>query len=355
MTEPTTLRAHVVVDGGTGFVLDAELAVPADGTTALLGPNAAGKSTLLAALAGLQPLGSGRIRMGEATWDDPGAGVFVPPEDRRVGVVFQDRRLFAHLSVLDNVAFAQRSRGAGREESRAGARAWLERLGLTALAERRPEALSGGQAQAVALCRALASDPALVLLDEPMSALDVASRHEMRRLLSDVLGELRVPRLLVTHDPLEAFLLADRIHLIEGGRITQVGTPDEIRLHPRTPYAADLVGTNLVRGHADGGSVDLGGHRLQVADDVAGAVLLTIHPRAISVHAEHPRGSPRNTWASTIERVEDLGGRVRLLVGAPLPLTVEVTRAAVASLGLSVGREVWLAVKATEIAVVVEG
>lgn len=349
------LQAHLVARHGSAFALDAELAVTAHGTTALLGPNGAGKSTVLAAIAGLQPLASGRIRMGDVVWDDPAAGVFVPPEERRVGVVFQDRRLFEHLSVLDNVAFAARSRGVGRAEARAGARGWLDRLGLTALADRRPEALSGGQAQAVALCRALASDPDLVLLDEPMSALDVGARHDMRRLLSDVLGELEVPRLLVTHDPLEAFLLADRIHVLEGGRITQVGTPDEIRLHPRTPYAADLVGTNLVHGRAHGGAVDVDGHRLQIADvDVVGPVLLTIHPRAVSVHAASPHGSPRNVWTSTIERVEDLGGRVRLLVGAPLPLTVEVTRAAVASLDLAVGREVWLAVKATEIVVIGE-
>lgn len=350
--EALGVRAQVGVRLDDDFAVDAELDLPAGHTTALLGPNGAGKSTVLASLAGLRPLTSGRIRMGEEVWDDPTEGRFVPPEGRGVGVVFQDRRLFGHLSVLDNVAFPARSRGTSHRESRQGAAEWLGRFDLAHLSARRPADLSGGQAQAVTLCRALASEPRLLLLDEPMSALDVGARVAMRRLLADTLAPLAVPRLLVTHDPVEAFLLADRIHVIEDGRITQVGTPDEIRLQPRTDYAADLAGANLLRGHAAAGSVTVGQHELRIADHgMVGPVLVTVHARAVAVHAERPAGSPRNAWSTTLTRVEEYGDRARLAVETPVPLTVEVTREAVTALGLAPGRDVWLAVKATEIAV----
>ncbi|MDX1690101.1 MAG: ABC transporter ATP-binding protein [Acidimicrobiia bacterium] len=348
----TGLAAHLRLRRDPGFVLDLELTVQPGSTVALLGPNGAGKSTAVAALAGIVAIDAGRITLDGRVLDEPGSGTFVPPEDRRIGVVFQDRFLFPHLSVADNVAFGLRSRGVDRDEARTRAEAWLDRLGLPGLADRPPADLSGGQAQRVALARALVTDPDALLLDEPLAALDVSARADLRRLLAEHLGGFDGPRLLITHDPTEAFLLADEVHVVEEGALTQQGTPDEIRLRPRTPYAADLAGINLVRGTADGAVVVAGDHRLQIADDThAGPVLATIHPTAVSVHADRPSGSPRNAWRTTVDRVERLGGRVRLLTGSPLPLTVEITASSADELGLVPGAAVWLAVKATEIRV----
>ena len=335
-----------------GFVLDVDLEIPHGHTTALLGPNGAGKSTVVAALAGLLPLQAGRISFGDEVVDDPAARVFRPAAQRGVGVVFQDGLLFPHLSVLGNVAFGPRSAGVAGAEARRRALAWLERLGVADLAHRRPAELSGGQAQRIALARALASDPQVLLLDEPMSALDVQARTSLRRTLADHLSGRPEPRLLVTHDPVEAFLLADRVAIIEDGRITQTGTPDQVSLHPRTAYAADLVGINLLTGTLRDDVVTVGGTHLQVAaPDLAGAVHVSIHPRAISLARERPVGSQRNVWATTVDVIEDLGDRVRVLTGRPLPLTAEVTRGAVNDLALSPGGPVWVAIKATEISV----
>lgn len=332
--------------------LDVHLDVPAGSTLAVLGPNGAGKSTIVEAVAGITPITSGRIVFGERVLDDPAAGVFVSPEDRGIGVVFQDLALFPHLSALENVAFGPRARGVERLEAEATAAAWLERMGVAARAEARPGELSGGEAQRVALARALITGPDLLLLDEPLAAVDVSGRSTLRRLLADHLASFRGPRVIVTHDPSEAALLADEILIVEHGHVTQRGTASDIRLRPGSPYAADLAGANLVVGEAAGHLVQVGEHRLTVADDLAaGPVALTVHPRAIAVHLEAPQGSPRNTWPTDIVRVEHHGDRIRLDVGAPLPLTVEVTPGAMEALGIQVGSPVWVSIKATEIGV----
>lgn len=334
------------------FLLSVELEIPAGRTVALLGPNGSGKSTTVAAVAGLLPIDSGRVSLNDAVLDDPERGLFVPPEERRVGVVFQDYLLFPHLTVLDNVAFGLRSVHVAKEEAARRSCEWLERLGLQGLERREPRDLSGGQAQRVALARALVTEPDLLLLDEPLAALDVTTRTELRRTLDEHLSAFVGPKLLITHDPMEAFLLADNIHIIEDGRITQSGTADEIRLQPRTRYAADLAGSNLISGIASNGHVDTGAIELRIVDEaVVGPVLLTVHPTAIAVHAHRPDGSPRNTWETTVDRIEDLGNRVRLRTAAPLPLAVEVTEAAREELGLEVGSRLWVAFKATEIGV----
>ena len=337
---------------GDSFRIHLNLSIPAGNTVALLGPNGAGKSTAVSAIAGLLPIDSGSISLSGITLDDPAANVLVPPEARRIGVVFQDYLLFPHMTVIDNVAFGLRSRGVGRGEAMHRAGAWLERLDLIGLERRKPPQLSGGQAQRVALARALVIDPDLLLLDEPLSALDVTTRVELRRELARHLQEFPGPRLVITHDPTEAFLLADEVHIIENGAVTQSGSPDEIRLRPRTPYAADLAGSNLLFGRASGGQVEVGSHVLQLAEhDVEGEVLLTIRPAAISLHRHQPEGSPRNAWQSSIAVMERLGERTRIRTGAPLPLTVEVTSEATSDLHLSEGETVWLAIKATEIGV----
>ncbi len=348
----TGLDAHLVIQRRDGFLLDVELSIAPGRTVALLGPNGAGKSTAVSALAGLLPLDRGHIVLNGRTLDDPQQGQFVPAERRRTGVVFQDYVLFPHLSVVDNVAFGLRSRGETRSVARDSARSWVTRLGLDELGSRKPGDLSGGEAQRVALARALIANPDLLLLDEPLAALDVTTRARLRHTLADHLESFAGPRLVITHDPTEAFLLADTIHVLEDGEITQIGSPDDIRLRPRTSYIADLAGSNLLPGIAEHGVVTLQSHVLNVADTAAaGRILATIHPRAISIHRRQPEGSPRNTWQTTISRIEHYGDRVRLQTTDPLPLTAELTPAAVIDLNLNEGDPVWVSIKATEIGV----
>lgn len=344
------LDARLAVSRGDSFTLDIRLTIAPGRTIALLGPNAAGKSTTVAALAGLLPLEQGHISLDERCLDDPGRNLFVPPDQRGIGVVFQDYLLFPHLSIAENVAFGLRRRDIARSAVPAMVDSMLEQFGLGQVASRRPADLSGGQAQRVALARALITEPRMLLLDEPLAALDVTTRAQLRHMLAHYLRSFPGPRLLITHDPTEALLLADEIHVIEGGTITQVGSPDDIRLRPRTRYVADLAGSNLLEGTASGGVVTLPTHQLAVADTAAaGPVLATIHPRAISVHRNRPGGSPRNSWRTDITRIEHYGDRVRLQTGAPLALTAEVTPGAATALELVEGLTVWVSLKATEI------
>ncbi|MDJ0953908.1 MAG: ABC transporter ATP-binding protein [Acidimicrobiia bacterium] len=344
------LQARIDVGFDADFRLDVEFDVPPGTTVALLGPNGAGKSTVVAALAGLVPIDRGRVVLDGVVLVDTEQGLALPAEERQVGVVFQDYVLFPHLSVVENVAFGLVARGAGRAAARRSARNALPEFGLDGLGDRKPAELSGGEAQRVALARALVTQPALLLLDEPLAALDVTTRADLRHLLSDHLADFSGPRILITHDPTEAFLLADEIYVIENGAVTQHGSAEDIRLRPQTPYAADLAGANLLVGEASDGLVTVASHRLAIADTAAsGRVLATVHPRAISLHRRQPEGSPRNTWRTAIRRVEHYGDRVRIQVGDPLRLTAEVTPRAVDALGLSVGDSVWVSIKATEI------
>jgi molybdate transport system ATP-binding protein len=346
------LLARFGLGRGVSFRLDLDLVIPPGRTVALLGPNGAGKSTAVSALAGLLPIDTGRIILAGVLLDDPASGVFVPPESRRVGVVFQEYLLFPHLNIVENVAFGLRSRGVPKAEALTRGGDWLRRLDVSEFEKRKPGELSGGQAQRVALARALVTEPDLLLLDEPLSALDVTTRVELRRVLDRHLDEFEGPRLVITHDPAEAFLLADEVHVIEGGSVTQSGAPDDIRLRPRTAYAADLAGSNLLFGEAANGVVDIGAHQLHIPEhDVVGDVLLTIRPSAVSVHRSQPEGSPRNSWEPRDEIMERLGERTRLRTGSPLPLTIEITSEATADLGLDEGDPIWVAVKATEIGV----
>jgi len=345
------LRVCVGVRLG-GLDLDATLVVAPGELVVLVGPNGAGKSTLLRAIVGLQPLDSGRIELDGETLDDPAAAVFVPPRQRAIGVVFQDRLLFDHMSVAENVAFGIRSRGTGRKRALRTAHEWLGRLGLNELADLRPAQLSGGQAQRVALARAVAFQPRALLLDEPFVALDATTRVEVRRDLRRYLATLEVPRVIVTHDPVEAITLADRIIVLEDGRVTQNGTPDEIRTRPRSRYVADLIGVNLVRGTLHGDLIQLpGGHTVAVAarEGLDGPVIAIIHPRAITLSSRRPEGSARNAWEMTVEDLDDEGDRVRVRVDGPIPLAVAITPAARAELGLRPGAQVWASFKATEV------
>ena len=338
------------------FELDVSLQVGAGEVVALLGPNGAGKSTVLACLAGLLPVDAGRVRLGDDVLDDATAGTFVAPQARGVGVVFQDHLLFPHLSALDNVAFGLRAAGRPRRDARRDAGAWLERMDLGGLGAARPRTLSGGQAQRVALARALAPGPRLLLLDEPLAALDVHARALVRSELRRHLRVFAGCTVLVTHDPLDAMVLADRVVVVEHGRVVQTGPPAQVARAPRTAYVADLVGLNLYRGVVRGGRALLeGGGELQAVGAPDGPVLLTFAPTAVSLHRTRPEGSARNAWPGRVVGVEHHGASVRVAVDAEPPVLADVTTAAVAELDLVPGREVWASVKATEVHADAEG
>jgi molybdate transport system ATP-binding protein len=252
--------------------------------------------------------------------------------------------------VLQNVAFGLRARGTRRHVAEAAAAAWLDRVGLGDLAATRPAALSGGQAQRVALARALASDPALLLLDEPLAAVDVQARQQVRRALRLHLRQFAGPCLLVTHEPIEAVALANRLVVLEHGRIVQEGPVAEVARRPRSQWVAQLVGLNLYRGLARSGVVELDGDaRMVAASTLTGPVFVVVHPRAVALHRRRPDGSPRNVWAGHVDGLEPQGDRVRVHVTGPLPIVAEVTPPAVASLDLAAGGEVFVSVKATEV------
>jgi molybdate transport system ATP-binding protein len=279
-------------------------------------------------------------------------------------VVFQNYRLFPHLDVRDNIAYAPRVQGAGRRQARAAAETWLERFGLTALAGRRPHQISGGQAQRVALARALAADPRFLLLDEPLSALDARTRMDVRAQLRSHIDQFTGPVLLITHDPLEAMIMADRLMVIENGRVVQEGSPAQVARQPATQYVARLVGLNLYAGRLDRATghvhLDDGGTlTVTLGDDAALAstatgptarrVLVGLRPSAITIHTARPtHASPRNVWKGTVASLELLADRVRVQVDATPPALVDISAAAVADLALRPGTGVWLSAKATE-------
>ncbi|WP_410871549.1 sulfate/molybdate ABC transporter ATP-binding protein [Nocardia sp. A7] len=377
--------------------LDVRIEVAPGEVLAVLGPNGAGKSSLLQVIAGLIVPDEGHVRLGAHTLTDSAKGIALPPHRRGVSLLAQDPLLFPHLSVRDNVAFGPRSRGASTRTARKIAEDWLTAVDATAFADRHPGALSGGQAQRVALARALAVDPDLLLLDEPMSALDVdvapAMRTLLRRVLRDEPGRAH-PRcaVLVTHDIIDAITLADRLVVLEAGRIVESGPVAEVMSHPRNPFAARIAGLNLLRGTgvesvllpgsvAEGGAQrtaadappvprthpgdpaptfgtvlvdDFGVDGCVVGDFVPGASAAAVFaPAAVSVFRTRPGGSPRNVFTVDVVDITDRGGIVRVRGDAPEApgLCADLTPAAVAQLQLSIGTQVYFAVKATEVRV----
>ncbi len=325
----------------------------ADGdVVALLGPNGAGKTTTLRAIAGLEPIDRGRIELDGRPLDDPAAGVLLPAHEREIGVVFQDYLLFPHLTALDNVAFGLRARGMGRREARERAAGWLQQVGLADRARSKPDELSGGQAQRVALARALVIEPRLLLLDEPLAALDAQTRQRVRSDLHHQLAGFPGGRLLITHDPVDAVVLASRLVIIEDGRVTQTGTTAEVTARPRTRYVADLVGINLLVGtDAGDGTVRLAsGHHLAVAGALPGAdVAIAVRPQSIALSRLEATGSPRNRWEATVAEIHPDRDRVRVTLAGPVPATAEITPAALAELGLRPGDTTWASVKAVDL------
>jgi molybdate transport system ATP-binding protein len=353
-----TLRADVAVRRD-GFAVEAAIEARDDEVLALLGPNGAGKSTLVQAIAGLLPLERGWIELDGTRIDR------LPPEQRAIGVCFQDALLFPHLSALDNVAFPLRARGISRREATDRAQDLLGRLAPSVTAGARPSALSGGEQQRVALARALAPEPRLLLLDEPLSSVDVAARAALRSLLAGVVRSFAGPTILVAHDPVDALTLAGQLVIVEGGRIVQRGTHDDVRRAPRTSYAAELVGINLFVGRLEplGG----GAGRLVTAEgeitvgwpgglsEPADGVLATLRPADVALHLDRPEGSPRNALRGPVREIAHEGERARVRLGTSPPIVAEVTAGSVERLGLRTDMEVWASFKAVEVALDVAG
>jgi molybdate transport system ATP-binding protein len=345
-----SLDAHVVVQHGS-LAVDVAVSVADGEVLAVLGPNGAGKSTVLRVLAGLLVPDGGQVVVdGDQVWD--AAGRHLPAHQRSLGMVFQDHLLFPHLSITENVAFGLRSRGARRAASRAAAAPWLDRVGLAGLGDRRPGELSGGQAQRAALARALVGDPRVLLLDEPLSALDARTRLTVRAELHRHLADYAGSAVLVTHDPIDAMALADRVVVVEDGQVVQAGTPAEIARRPRTDYVARLVGLVLLPGTGRGQQVALDdGGVVAVAEEAAGPVFVALRPESVALYLQRPAGSPRNVWPLRLVSATPHGSVVRCDLAGEVPLTADVTATSFAELGLAPGTAVWASVKASEVAV----
>jgi molybdate transport system ATP-binding protein len=360
-----TAGLHAEVELARGeFRLEVALRVARGEVLAVLGPNGSGKSTLLDILAGLLRPDAGVVGLAGRTLVDTAAATFLPPHRRKVGLLAQDPLLFPHLSALANVAFGPRAHGVGRRAAERTARSWLSEVDSEELAQRRPRAISGGQAQRVALARALATEPDLLLLDEPFAALDVDAAPALRGLVRRVLRDRdRQASVLVTHDPLDALVLADRVLVLADGRVVEQGPTRDVLARPRTAFTARIAGLDLVPGLACPEGI-----RTPEGDVVAGMpgepvpagspAVAVFRPAAVAVHIERTHGSPRNIFAATVAALEPHGDVIRVRAGAApggppwvAGLAADLTPAAVAELELDPGAPVFLVVKATEVAV----
>ena len=338
--------------------LDAALHAEPGRPLALIGANAAGKTTLLRCLAGLHRPQKGRIEVDGDTWYDAVRGVDRPPHRRDVGVVPQHGVLFPHLDVEANVAYGLRAARLPRDTARRRTADALERFGLAPLARRRPDTLSGGERQRVALARATALEPTLLLLDEPLSALDAASRVAVRTSLRELLRGRQASTVLVTHDARDALELAADAVVLEAGRVVQAGTPAELAQRPRSAPVAALMGQNWLPGTAaarDGEvwTVETGDLRVTAVADgneppaLGAAAYVLVDPRDVTLHREHPEGSAQNVLHAAVAGVVDVGGPLRVTLDCRPPLVVEITRRAADALHVAPGTPVWASFKAT--------
>jgi molybdate transport system ATP-binding protein len=320
------------------FDLRLDLGVGAE-TLALVGPSGSGKSTVLRAIAGLVRA-SGRVVAGGTAWLDSERGVDLAPEQRSVGLVFQDYALFPHLTVAQNVAYGGRARAAEL----------IEAYGLAGLVGERPERLSGGERQRVALARALARDPAVLLLDEPLGALDAQTRAHVRAELRAHLRASGLPTIVVTHDYEDAAALANRVGVLVDGQVVQVGTPSELAAAPASPFVARFTGANLLEGLARPGASGLtevlldSGEVVVSADAAEGRVGVAVYPWDVALARESPSDSMQNHIAGVVESIVPVGNRLRVRVGS---ITAEITAPAAESLGLREGERVVASFKAT--------
>ena len=339
-----------------GFELDVELAVADRSVMVLVGESGSGKTTLLRLLAGLLTPDRGRIEVDGEVWFDPGAGTRLAAHERAIGHVAQDYALFPHLSAAENVAFGLEAQRLPAADVRRRTAAALDRLGVAALGARRPHELSGGQQQRVAIARAIVLEPKLLLLDEPLSALDAASRRVIRGELRRLLADLPCSTLYVTHSPAEALALGERITVLEAGRVSQSGAREDLMRHPRSAYVAEFLGVNFFRGTLVPSGSAPGPHIVVPEGDLAlspagadGDAAAIVNPREITLTLERPSGTARNVFAGVLEELvpePPTGDRVRILVASTPPLIAEVTRHAVEELRLSPGMRVYATFKA---------
>ena len=341
------------------FELEIELAAPA-GTTVLVGESGAGKTTILRLLAGLDPAERGRVELDGVCYLDSSRGIMVPPWERPVGYVPQDYGLFPHLSVRENVEFGLRAARLPSARRRARVDEALATTGIAELGARMPRELSGGQQQRAALARALALSPRLLLLDEPLAALDLQTRRVVRTELRELLARLGCVTIYVTHSPVEALVFGEQIVVLERGRISQAGGRDELLRYPRSPFVAELMGTNLLAGRRGGGTP--GGSVVRTTEGdlivsslpAAGDLFLTVSPREITLFRDRPAGSAQNVFTGPIVEVvpePPAGERVRVVLGTRPMLVAEVTPEAVASMGLREGVTVYATFKATGVTI----
>jgi molybdate transport system ATP-binding protein len=334
-----------------------DLALDDGEVLAVLGPNGVGKSTLLQMIAGLLRPDHGRIELGGTIVTDTSSGVFVPAHARGVAMLSQQALMFPHMNAAANVAYAPRCKGQTRSAARATAQRWLEAVGAEHLADRRPAQLSGGQAQRVAVARALAAEPQVLLLDEPMSALDVTAAPALRRLLREILRGKRRTAIIVTHDLLDALAIADKVVVFERGRVVESGPVRTVLASPRSDFAARIAGVNLIPGAV----TDPGNIRTAWGTDISGigdldlgdAAVALFRPSAVAVHLDSPHASPRNVIAVTIAEI-DIHGTVVRIRGAEQPdgstgLAADITAASAADLDLAPGQRVYFVVKAQEV------
>jgi ABC-type sulfate/molybdate transport systems ATPase subunit len=320
------------------FELRLSLAV--DSTVALIGPSGSGKTTVLNAIAGLVEPAAGRIRCDDETWFDADRRVLVPPEERRVGLVFQDYALFPHLTVRQNIEYARRHE----------ADEYLDRFQIRHLERARPGSLSGGERQRVALARALARDPEILLLDEPLSALDAHTKVDVRAELQHLLAGLEIPTLLVTHDFEDAAALAGHVGVLVEGQLRQTGSPAELVAQPADPFVASFTGANLLHGRPDGAEAGTTGVRLgdgtliKTSDDGNGAITLAVYPWDITVSTARPDDSAMNVIGGAIGAITELGNRARVTIGS---VTAEITVDSLRRLDLQPGGYAYASFKAT--------
>jgi molybdate transport system ATP-binding protein len=337
--------------------VDVELALEEGDVLAVLGANGAGKSTVLSLIAGLLRPDGGRIVLGERVVTDTETGVFVAPHARGVAMLAQQALLFPHMSVAANVAYGPRCRGLGRSQARSVAQHWLQTVDAADLSDRRPAQLSGGQAQRVAIARALAAEPQVLLLDEPMAALDVTAAPAVRRVLRAVLRDSGRTAVIVTHDLLDALGVANKAIVVDGGRIVERGSVRDVLTTPRSEFAARIAGVNLVSGviRTPGTLTTAWGAEVAGvgAMEAGTAGVALFHPAAVSVHPDRPHGSPRNVVPVTIAELDLVGGSVRVRAGdqpdGGTGLAADITAAAATDLDLAPGRQVYFAVKAHEV------
>lgn len=334
------------------FLLEVAFEVAEGECMALVGPTGCGKTTVLRLLSGLLEPDAGRIALNGTMALDTGQKLSLPPQQRRVGVVFQDYSLFPHMTVLQNVAYGARARGASRSQATSAALEALERVGMAEQAALRPPRLSGGQQQRVALARALASGARALLMDEPMSALDASTRRQVRAELRRLIKTLGLTTIVVTHDVVDALTLGDVLCVMREGQVVQIGDRRELLSRPRDRFVAEFLGINLLQGVADAGpdgltAVQCDGAVFYSSDDVRGEVLLTCDPREIVLSREQPNDSSLNILHGRVASVAHFGAQTRIAIENGVSITAEITHLSEGRLGLQVGTEVYASFKAS--------